>query len=227
MSYEPRTIAFGAEILHAPIAIESATVQSIHNSLYQRDGVGYQNFQVSKDGIHLSNPSQTPGTISTATYLPDRIVIREEFRPCTVEEFATRVVNVGAASYQFLGVGTSLAQQFWVRTLVNPRHSTDSRAFVAERFLAGGGDALSPFGRKLHSMGLRYTFLAGENQPGMFNLRVEPWTQDHRSLWVEVVGQFTEPVTTANLPDISNHLYSTYEFMTGPTLEFVAQFDHP
>jgi hypothetical protein len=227
MSYEPRTIAFGAEILHQPIAIQPDTVQSIHNSLYGKDGVSYQNFQVSKDGIHLSNPGQSPGTISTATYLPDRIVVREEFRPCTVEEFATRVVNVGRESYEQLAVGTSLAQQFWVRTLVNPRHSRDSRAFVSDGFLSGGTEALTPFGRELHSVGLRYTFLAGENQPGMFNLRIEPWTQDHRSLWIEVVGQFPQPVTSENLPAISNHLYSTYEFMTGPTLDYVAQFDHP
>lgn len=225
MSYEPRTIAFGAELLHQPIAIQAETVQSIHNSLFKHKEISYQNFQVSKDGISLSNPGQTPGTVSNATFLPDRIVIREEYRPCTVEEFATRVVNVGSASYQFLGVGTSLAQQFWVRTLVNPRNITDSRKFVSEGLLAGGTESLSPFGRDLHSMGLRFTFLAGEDQQGMFSLRIEPWTQDHRSLWVEVVGQFTQPVACEDLPEISNHLHSTYQFMTGPTLEFVAQFD--
>ncbi|MHC5062910.1 MAG: hypothetical protein ACYTG5_02915 [Planctomycetota bacterium] len=225
MSYEPRTIAFGAEILHQPIAIQAETVQGIHNSLYQEQEIGYQNFQVSKDGIHLTNPGQTPGTISMATYLPDRIVIREEYRPCTVEEFATRVVNVGDTSYRSLGVNLSLAQQFWVRTLVNPRHVNDSRKFVAERFLAGGMGSLSPFGRDLHSMGLRYTFLAPEDQEGMFSLRLEPWTQDCRSLWLEVVGQFTRPINSSDLPNLSEHLYSTYEFMTGPSLEFVAQFD--
>ena len=98
MSYEPRTIALVAELLHPPVQLRPETVQGIHNSLYQEREVGYQNYQVAPDGgIHLSNPTTTPGSVSVASYGPDRLILREEFRPCTVEEFATRVVNVASA----------------------------------------------------------------------------------------------------------------------------------
>ncbi len=49
--------------------------------------------------------------------------------------------------------------------------------------------------------------------------------QDPRSLWLEVVGQFTTQITTENLPEVSDYLYSTYRFLTGPTFDYLAHFD--
>ena len=71
MSYDPRTIAFLAEVLYEPIELASDTVQGIHNALYQRPEISYQYFQVAQDGIHLQNLPQSPGSVSTATFLPD------------------------------------------------------------------------------------------------------------------------------------------------------------
>lgn len=226
-TYEPRTIAFGAEIVHAPIQLKTDLVQSIHAALFKQSDLAYQNFQVQNDGIHLSNPPQTPGAISVATFTPDRIVIREEFRACTIEEFATRVVNVAGLAHRTLEVPMSIAQQFWTRSLVNPRNFTDTRVFVAERLMAGGQEALQAFGRPLFSAGIRLTFPQTETQPQLTSLRIEPWTQDPRSLWLEVIGQQTAQVKSENLPDISNSLYSTYKFLTGPTFDYVSRFDQP
>lgn len=227
MTYDPRTIAFGAEIVHAPIQLKSDSVQTIHSSLFKQSELAYQNFQVQNDGIHLSNPPQAPGAVSMATFTPDRIILREEFRPCTVEEFATRVVNVASLAHRTLGVPMSLAQQFWTRSLVNPRHHTDSRMFVAEQMLAGGQGALQQFGRPLYTTGVRLTFPQTEDQQNLMNLRIEPWPQDPRSLWIEVVGQFTGQVPTDSLPEVSNSLYATYNFLTGPTFNYVEGFDQP
>lgn len=225
MSYDPRTIAFGAEILHPPIQLRTDAVQKVHDALFKQSELAYQNFQVQQDGVHLSNPAQTPGSTSIATFTPDRIVLREEFRPCTVEEFATRVVNVVGIGQRTLGVQVSLAQQFWARSLVNPRHVTDTRALVAERMLVGGHEAFSDFGRPLHTVGVRLAFPPTESERNTMNVRIEPWTQDPRSLWIEVVGQFGNQVTTENLPQLSTCLYAAYKFLTGPTLDYVARYD--
>ena len=104
MSYDPRTIAFAAEILYPPQQLRADLVQSIHNTLYRQPAICYQNFQVAPDGIHLSNLPQAPGQISTASFSWDRLVLREELRGTTVEDFATRVVNVTMAAFQTLGV---------------------------------------------------------------------------------------------------------------------------
>jgi hypothetical protein len=227
MSYELRTISLRAEVIHPPIQLRPEVVQGIHNSLYRQSELSYQNFQIAADGIHLTNIPQSPGQASVATFLPDRLVIREELRPCTVEEFATRVVNVASIGFQALGITSTLAQQFVVRSLVTPRHVEDGRVFLMERLLQAGPEVIEGFGRPVQSAGVRLVFPQTENSKEVFQVRVESWPQDPRSIWLENVGSFAFPTQVENLPHISNYLYATYKFMTGPLGRFLAHYDHP
>lgn len=104
MSYDPRTIAFAAEIVYPPLQLRADLVQNIHNTLYRQPQLGYQNFQVAPDGIHLSNLAQAPGQVSMASFRFDRLVLREEMRGTTVEDFATRAVNVATTALQTLNI---------------------------------------------------------------------------------------------------------------------------
>jgi hypothetical protein len=226
-NYEPRTIAFGAEVLHPPIQLRTDAVQRVHNELFQRPELSYHNFGVAQDGVHLTNVATAPGQISSVSFLPDRLVFREELRGTTVEEFATRVVNVGGLAYRTIGIPQSLAQQFWVRSLVSPQHVADSRTFVAERLLAGGAEALQVFGRPLHAAGIRISFASTAPTDPAINLRIEPWVQEPRSLWIEVVGQFSAPLQPSQLPQLGTAMYTTYRFLAGPALDYVARFDQP
>ncbi len=226
MSYDPRSIAFLAEILFQPVTLQADRVQQIHNALFSRREIAYQNFQIAQDGIHLSNLATSPGSVSVATFLPDRLVVREELRGTTVEDFATRVVNVASLSFQILGIHTTMAQQFVVRSLVTPRHWESSTQLLAHGMLAQGADALGTFGRPVQAVGLRMTFPQAEGQTEMFNLRLETWTQDPRSVWIENTGSFAAPTTADNLPVLSNHLYSTYKFLTQKACAFLEVFDH-
>jgi hypothetical protein len=224
-SYEPRTIAFVAEVLHPPRAVSPHQVQAVHNALFTQPRIGYQNFQVAADGIHLTNPPQTPGQVSAVTFQPDRTVVREEFRATTVEDFAARLVNVLGTAYRTLEIPQSIAQLFCIRSLINPQHTADSRRFVAERLVLGLDQAVNSFERPLHSAGLRLTFQRTERSPLALTVRVEPWLQEPRSLWLEVVGQAAGTIDVDNLPELGNYLYSTYRFLTGPLCDWIARFD--
>lgn len=225
MSYEPRTIAYLAEIVYQPIQLRSDVAQGIHNTLFRRPEISYQNFQVAQDGIHLTNLPDSPGAVSSVTLLPDRLVLREELRSTTVEEFATRLVNVSTIALRALNVQQSLAQQFVVRSLVTPAQFANSTEFLARRVIHAGEGAWADFGRPVQSIGLRLLFPQTPEHPQVYNLRIETWNQDPRSLWIENIGSFARPLPVENLPDLSTHLYSTYQFLTGKALPFVAQFE--
>lgn len=227
MSYDPRTIAFCAEILHPPQQLRADLVQSVHNTLYRQPVLSYQNFQVAPDGIHLSNPPQAPGQISTASFTWDRVVLREELRGTSVEDFATRVVNVVTTTYQTLGLTLSLAQQFVVRSLIPPRQFRDGREFLAQRLFAPGADAWERLGRKPQALGARFVFPATEQGQETYQVRIETWPQDPRSVWLENTGSFPTPIGIADAPRLANHLYSTYRFLTGPVGEFLSALDTP
>lgn len=227
MAYDPRTIAYQADILHPPIPLRPDVVQGIHNALFRQPALAYQNFQVAQDGIHLTNLPQAPGQVSAVTFLPDRMVLREEFRSTTIEDFAARVVNVVKVGFQTLGVPVALAQQFIVRSLIQPRYLHQNRETLTQRMLGADQEAWQSFGRPLHSAGLRLQFAPTESQRENFHVRIETWHQDPRSVWIENTGSFTVPTTAENLPQLGDYLYATYRFMTGPVGEFLSSFDLP
>lgn len=224
MSYDPRTIAYSGEILYPPMQLRADTVQGIHNKLFQDPALSYQSFQVQPDGIHLSNMAQAPGQVSAVTFRPDRMVFHEEFRGNTVEDFAQRVQRTAQVAFESLEIPTSMAQQFVIRSLINPRQVTDSRAFVGERLLNGSHN-LQAFGRPLHSVGLRLMFPQTAEHQDLFQVRIEPWSQDTRSLWVENTSSFTVAVPRDQLAMIESQVMATYRFITGPVCEYLAGYD--
>jgi hypothetical protein len=211
MAYDPRTIAFTAEILHPPQQLRAELVQSVHNALWRLPAVGYQNFQIAPDGIHLSNLPQTPGQVSSATFAWDRLVLREELRGTTPEDFTARMTHVVTAAYGALGIATSLAQQFTVRSLVAPRHYRDGREFLSRRLIAPGADAWQSFDRPLHSLGVRF----------------ESWPQDQRSIWLENTGSFPTPTTVSDVARLGQQLDATYRYLCGPVCAFLSTLDTP
>lgn len=227
MTYDPRTIAFAAEILYPPQQLRADLVQSVHNSLYRQPAIGYQNFQVAPDGIHLTNVPQVPGQVSSVTFAWDRLVLREELRATTVEDFAARVVTVATTAFQTLGVGVSLAQQFVVRSLIAPRHFRDGREFLSRRLIAPGADAWQAFGRPLQSLGIRLVFPPHQGARETHHVRVETWPQDARSLWIENTASFATPLPAAEAPQLASLLESAYGFVTGPVCNFLASLDAP
>ncbi|MGE3175678.1 MAG: hypothetical protein AB7O97_23850 [Planctomycetota bacterium] len=226
MTYDPRTIAFVAELLFPPMQLRADLVQGVHNSLFRQPQLGYQSFQVQADGIHLTNLAQVPGQVSQASFQPDRLVVREELRGTTVEDFATRLVNVAKTAFAALSIPASMAQQFCVRSLINPKQVRDAREFLGRRLLANG-EALQELGRPLQSLGLRLSLPPVEGDRAAWQARIETWPQDPRSLWIEVTSTFPTPLTLDQLPQVADHLYATYGFLTGPLSRYLERHDRP
>lgn len=227
MTYDPRTIAFAAELLYPPQQLRADLVQTVHNTLYQKPQFGYQNFQVAPDGIHLSNLAQAAGQVSTASFTHDRLVVREEMRGTTVEDFATRAVNVAQLAFQTLGITTSIAQQFVVRSLIAPRNFKDGREFLAQRLLPPLSSAGNSFGRPMMSLGTRFVFPPHEDQKMTSQVRIETWPQDQRSIWIENATSYAAPLPATEMPRVADQLAATYSQVTGPVCSFLATLDTP
>lgn len=225
MTYDPRTIAFAAEILYPPHQLRADLVQTVHNTLFQKPQLGYQNFQVAPDGIHLTNLAQAPGQVSSASFMFDRLVLREEMRGTTVEDFATRAVNVATTAFQTLGITTSIAQQFVVRSLIAPRNYQDGRDFLAKKLMPPVGQAGAAFGRPMQSLGVRFVFPPHEQNTQTFQVRIETWPQDQRSIWIENASSYATPLAVADMPRVADQLAATYRHITGPVCSFLASLD--
>jgi hypothetical protein len=228
VTYPIRTIAFLCEIIHPPVELQAKAVQELHGDLFEDAQFSYQNFNLGPDGIHLANQPEQPGQASSVSFLPDRLQFREEMRGLTMEEFGDRVTEVVRRSAEKLGFPLVTAQQYVLRSLFNPRHHQDTRAFLAQGVCQLREEQLGLFGRPMGLYGVKMVFpQTPDGEDSLFNLRVESYSDDPRSIFVENVGTFTHCPIPGGLHRIGENLERTYHFIAEKVTRFVETFDRP
>jgi hypothetical protein len=227
MSYDPRTIALLTEVIFPPLELRTQAVQAIHNELYASPQHAYQNFTVGGDGILLSNPPSRPGAVSSVNFLPDRLQIREELTQGALDEYKARLEAVLTAAQPRLQFKLAAATQCVVRSLITPRHFSDTRELLARGLARFEGDTLASFGRPVGSLGFRFLFPQTLDRNNYFAIRIESFNQDPRSLFLENIGTFVQTPMPEGIPVLCDLMQQTYDFIARPTCEFIARFDAP
>jgi len=230
MSYKPRTIALFCDLLHAPLAPDARAIQRYHNELFEAGEPAYSSFSATPAGPVLANNPGQPGAVSQAIFLPDRIQIREELGPLTPEEFASRARSVAEGAAPHRGVQNFLAQSVAVRVLINPKNYKDARSFLRDGMFAFAA-AVEDFERDPQLYGLRLAFppdpASGDAQQPAFNLRIESYARDPRSLFLECQGTFGPVVALGAMDAVQERVLEVQSFVLRKVLPFVARFDAP
>jgi len=115
-------------------------------------------------------------------------------------------------------------QQVTVRTLINPRHFRDSRQYLKEGMF-GFGDEPEAFGRTPELYGLRLVFPPTPEVPNAHALRIESFSSDPRSLFLEDQASFAPVLVARGLDLLAENVEATYAFLVERSLAFVACFD--
>jgi len=226
MSYNPRTVALVAELLHPPMPPDPALVQRVHNRMYEAGQPAYSSFSVTPAGAVLSNPVGQPGASSYAAFLPDRFQFREELTSLTPDDFARQVRQVSEMVLEARGIKVFTGQQVTVRTLVNPRHFKDSRVFLKQGMF-GFGNETESFGREPQLYGIRLAFPAEDGQTSAFALRIESYSSDPRSLYIENQAVFGPVLVEQGMGAAETNVLEAYAFVLRNALRFVSCFDTP
>jgi len=224
MPYAPRTIALLCELRHPPTSVDPRPIQRIHNRMFESGEPTYHSFTSENDVATLFNPSARPGAASLVSFHADRILFREELSSLTMEEFAGRVREVATEVAELRRLQVFVAQIVTVRTLVNPRHFKDSRAFLKDA-VCGIGDALPSFQRSPELFGLRLVFPPSREEPHAFTLRVESFANDPRSIFLENQGAFGPTIVANGLASLEAGVRTTYAFLVDRALGFLSHFD--
>ena len=222
--YTPRTIALVCELVHPAMTPDPVPIQRVHNQLYQTGDPPYQSFAVTGAGAILSNPVQSPGASSLAAFLPDRYQFREELSSLTYDDFAARVRTVSTQVSAARGVQIFTSQHVTMRTLVNPRSFHDSRQYL-KHGMFGFDDETDVFGREPALLGIRLVFPPAEGRPGTHALRIESFSNDPRSLFLEIVSSYGPVVVEGGLPEVESNIHATYRFVTDQAMRFIGGFD--
>jgi hypothetical protein len=224
MDYQPRTIAFLAELFHPPLPMDPQPIQKLHNAMFETGQPAYASFAVTPAGPVLSNPPARPGAASQVAFLADRVQFREELGITTSESFSERLVSIMSEAAPLRGIEVVHGHQVTLRSLINPRHYRDSRKFLKDAVF-GIDEEIESFERSPHLYGLRLVFPPEGEETNAFALRVESYNADLRSLYVEVQGTFGPIVVARGMHHLEASVGATYRFLLDRVLPFVARFD--
>lgn len=225
MLYDPRTIAFVTEAYFPPMQQDGLRVQQVHHELFGSARAGYRNFNLVAGGAMLSNPHINGSANSSVTVLQDRVRIAEELTDTSLDDFLARQEIVLRLLAQKLEIPVFVACQVAIRSLVSSRQYRDARDFLARGVLRFNDDGLAPFGRAPHTLGLRFVFPQSADERNVYQVRIESYTGDVRSVFLENVGMFPGVVLAGDVEKLGEPVRQTYNFLTERVLEFLARFD--
>jgi hypothetical protein len=227
MTYGLRSIAYVSELIHPPLQHDPRKLQKLHGELFDSVECSYKDFKLLPGGAQFSNSTGgLPGApVSVVNLLADRIQVREEQTGTSADDFSARLRFLAERALHGLPMQLFMVQQFAVRSVVNPQTSDDARGFVLQTIYGFDENLLTAFPSLPSLAGMRFTFPPNGEDQAVYNVRIESFSQDNRSLFIENVGTFGRPVVAADLDKLPERFSATYDFLQEQVVDFIDQFD--
>jgi hypothetical protein len=227
MQAEDRVIHFSAELIHAPAAFNKDAMRKLYMEL--------AGTRAAYDSSDFGNPAQArlysqrgPKTQSVALFLPDRVLIIEEWADMSLAEFLERVREVGARALEARGVPHYAAHTGTIRSTFALTHYQDARVFLMDHALGQAGKIAPHFQRPVAIGGMKYVLPESNDHPGMLNVTIESFRHSLAEVFVEVKGIFTrQQVTAAQMEVVLENLRSVRTFISRNIHPYLNQFDVP
>lgn len=142
-----------------------------------------------------------------------------------MDQFGKKAVAVLDAAMRTLGIPILLGQQATVRATSAPNSFKSAAEFLARGVFKVCPEDLEPLGRPTSFFGFRLAFPATNQHPQGYNVRVECYVRDGRSLYIENAGTFKAPVQAGNLEQVEQNLQMTSDFLVDSVVKFLSAYD--
>jgi hypothetical protein len=228
MLSEPRTISLLAELIHIPVKHSFERLREVYNQI--SSACGYENFIRLANGARLERGQGEEGQSSTLTFLNDRLQLVEdstvgESAVISVEETGRKLTTALKAALPTLGIPIVLVQQYTVRALATPNSYKNAAEFLGRSLFRIKEEDVAVLGRPTSIFGLRLVFPPQKSQLNNFNVRIEAYARDPRSVYLENVGMWKTPLQLGQLDQVQENLERTADFLTANVLKFLSQYD--
>lgn len=228
MHSEDRIIHFSVELIHRGVPYRKDALQKLYFELSQTKH-GY-------DSTDFSNPTQVKfhsrrgaRTQSIAIFLPDRVILVEEWTDISLNEFLEKLRDFAPRVLEARDVPSFTVHASTIRsTFALSPQQTDSRLFLLEQ-VCGQANKVTPyFRRPLAKAGLTFSFPQTNDDPGNFTVIIEPFMHSLKEIYVEVKGVFAQPaVDRENIDIIGDNVRSVRHFISDRVFPYLNQYDLP
>lgn len=223
--YPLRSIQFLAELVFPSMTWQLADLQRLHARCFERDASRYVNFQLVQGGAMLSNPPPQKGALSAAWILADRVRMQEQITGCSREDFEKRLDAFAGAALSELKIPQFVAQQYAVQSLVTPRSAGTAIELMSRGVLHLQPEDEQHFERPPLLLGVRLSHPSSPVDEGQFHARIESMQRDPRSLFLENVGVFRQPIKEGESGRLIAQFVQTYDWIQEQLVGFLERVE--
>ena len=223
MLSEPRTITLITELVHLPAVHSAERLRDVYNEVCRT--CGYENFLRVPGGARIEKTEPEGGGLSQLTFLSDRIQLTEDHTGISVDQFGKKISAVLSKALPSLGIPFLLVQVCTVRVTSAPNSYRTASEYFARSVFRIQPDDLKLLERPTTVFGFRLVFPPTAQQPHNFNVRVECYARDGRSLYIENVGTFKSPIQPSNMAEVEKNLQLTSDFLGERVVPFLSTYD--
>lgn len=227
MQAEDRPIHFSTELIHPPKRHKKADLQKLYFDLSQTRAA-YDNTDFSAPVQSRFYSRRGDKTQSVALFLPDRIVLLEEWVDIPLSQFREKVREVAVQAFVSLGISPVAVHTVTLRTTFALTHFDDARAFLMDHACQQTGRIGPHFQRPVAVGGLRFVLPATPEHAGDLHVVVESYRHSRNEVFVEVKGIFRNAgIGPETLNPIDDNIAVVRSFISANLFPFLNQFDVP
>jgi len=226
MQSEDRLIHFSTELIHPPVQHKKADLQKLYFELSQTRTAAY-------DSTDFSGPVQSKfysrrgkKTQSVAVFLPDRMVLLEEWVDIALADFIEKVREVVTQAFAHLAIRSFVVQTATLRSTFALTHFEDARVFLMDH-ACQQADRIGPhFQRPVAVGGLRFVLPETPDHPGNLHVTIESFRHSRNEVFVEVKGVFpNQRIGPSELDQTAENIQLVRSFISNHVFPFLDQYD--
>ncbi len=225
MLSEPRTIALIVELIHLPMQHAIGKLRNLYTQLCTE--CEFENFTRRPGGARIERPASEEAGLSRLTFSPDRVQFTEEGGLLTLDSFCRRLEVIMERTMDQLGIPLFLMEQCTVRSVVTPGAYKSASDFIGARLTNVASADLSLLGRHANVFGFRLVVPPTPEHRNSYNVRIEVYARDPKSLYLENVGTFRQPVNRGDLSALTGAMQEAGTFVSERLCPFLSLFDVP
>jgi len=227
MQAEDRVIHFSAELIHQPVQHKKDVLQKLYFDLSQtRAAYDSTDFTIPMQARFYSRRGNK--TQSIALFLPDRVVLIEEWADIAMSDFLEKVREIASRALAARRVPAYVAHTATIRSTFALTHFDDARVFLLDHACAQEGRIGPHLKRPVATGGLRLVLPETNEHPGTLNIAIESFRHSLNEVFVEVKGVYgRQQVTNENLDIMLLNIKTTRAFISDNIYPYLAQFDQP
>lgn len=227
MHSEDRIIHFSTELIHRAVPYRKEALQKLYFDLSQTRH-GYDSTDFSAPTQVKFHSRRGERTQSLAIFLPDRVLLVEEWTDCSLNEFVEKVREFAPRVLAAREVPNFHVHACTIRsTFALSAQQTDSRVFLLEQ-VCGQANKVTPyFRRPLAKAGLTFAFPQTPQDPGGYTVTIEPFMHSPKEMYVEAKGVFQTPVDAASVEVLLDNVRNVRHFISDRIFPYLNQYDLP